>query len=395
MHLLSPGGPHSFEFATHVQAAMKPFMMNPFDTSATGHAPSRGIAFSCAVAMRIFNFLIIVSACLLPGHGQENRNQFFDLNRGKTLLNAHNCYPYSGKWADRIDRALGTGTPLAIEQDISIYVDPVTHEWIPKVAHEHPFVHAQEPTLEHYFFDRVKPIVENALQNGKTNTWPFIILILDINNEDPRALAALRKLLLSHQAWLTSAVKTADETRFSPLSLAPILVLAQGDDREKKAFYGDSAIGDRFYAFGAARTSDVWLKGISGKRKRERAWATAPPEKLLPTQATNYTRWWEPAWEVVEEGGQVRAGAWTEADAQRLKLLVDYAHAQGYWVRFWTEDGFDPRRNQGWEPAYNFGSLDAAKQRWRSMVLDGTDMVATDQYEEFVEYRNQLCRNMR
>jgi hypothetical protein len=32
-------------------------------------------------------------------------------------MDAHNCYPYFGWWADRIDRTLSEGTPLALEQD--------------------------------------------------------------------------------------------------------------------------------------------------------------------------------------------------------------------------------------------------------------------------------------
>lgn len=36
----------------------------------------------------------------------------------RTLMDAHNCYPYFEWWSDRIDRALSGGTPLAIEQDL-------------------------------------------------------------------------------------------------------------------------------------------------------------------------------------------------------------------------------------------------------------------------------------
>ena len=36
----------------------------------------------------------------------------------RVLLDAHNAYPYEGRWSDRIDRALATGLPLAIEQDL-------------------------------------------------------------------------------------------------------------------------------------------------------------------------------------------------------------------------------------------------------------------------------------
>jgi hypothetical protein len=36
----------------------------------------------------------------------------------RVLLDGHNAYPYQGRWADRLERALATGIPLAIEQDL-------------------------------------------------------------------------------------------------------------------------------------------------------------------------------------------------------------------------------------------------------------------------------------
>src|SRR6185369_12887906 len=36
----------------------------------------------------------------------------------RVLLDAHNAYPQNGRWSDRIDRALSTGLPVAIEQDL-------------------------------------------------------------------------------------------------------------------------------------------------------------------------------------------------------------------------------------------------------------------------------------
>src|SRR5579872_5777422 len=54
----------------------------------------------------------------------------------RVLLDAHNCYPYNGRWADRIDRALSTGTPLAIEQDLVWFRDPVTGQGRSLVAHD-------------------------------------------------------------------------------------------------------------------------------------------------------------------------------------------------------------------------------------------------------------------
>ncbi len=38
----------------------------------------------------------------------------------RVLLDAHNAYPYQGGWSDRLDRALATGIPVAIEQDLSV-----------------------------------------------------------------------------------------------------------------------------------------------------------------------------------------------------------------------------------------------------------------------------------
>ena len=42
----------------------------------------------------------------------------------RSVMDAHNCYPYFEWWGDRIDRALSTGTPLAIEQDLAWHTDP-------------------------------------------------------------------------------------------------------------------------------------------------------------------------------------------------------------------------------------------------------------------------------
>ena len=42
----------------------------------------------------------------------------------RVALHAHNCFPEDGRWADRLDRALGTGAmPIAIEQDLLWTVD--------------------------------------------------------------------------------------------------------------------------------------------------------------------------------------------------------------------------------------------------------------------------------
>src|SRR5215470_6295076 len=96
----------------------------------------------------------------------------------RVLLDAHNCYPYFEWWGDRIDRALSAGTPLAIEQDPFWYTDPRTGRSWSIVAHGAP-VTGHEPTLEQYFFERVRPVVEDALRRGNHGDWPLITLNLD------------------------------------------------------------------------------------------------------------------------------------------------------------------------------------------------------------------------
>ena len=57
------------------------------------------------------------------------------LNHNQPLLDAHNCYPYEGQWSDRIQRALNSGYPVSIEQDLAWYVDPATGKGRVVVSH--------------------------------------------------------------------------------------------------------------------------------------------------------------------------------------------------------------------------------------------------------------------
>jgi hypothetical protein len=79
------------------------------------------------------------------------------------VLDAHNCYPYDGKWTDRIDRALKTGFPVGIEQDIASAVDPVTVTRRPVVTHT-PKTTGSEPTLRDHFFELVGADAEYSWQ---------------------------------------------------------------------------------------------------------------------------------------------------------------------------------------------------------------------------------------
>lgn len=67
--------------------------------------------------------LVLVFAGL-PLFAQSGGLEF--LNGNKPVVDAHNCYPYNGQWADRLSRALGSGYPKGIEQDLAWSVDATT-----------------------------------------------------------------------------------------------------------------------------------------------------------------------------------------------------------------------------------------------------------------------------
>ena len=102
---------------------------------------------------------------------------------------------------------------------------------------------------------------------------------------------------------------------------------------------------------------------------------------MLPAPPTNYRRWWNNSWYAVEQGGQHEAGDWTPQDDRRLRALVDYAHKLGYWIRFYTLDGFAPGEDKGWGDAYNFGTHEAVMARWKAAIAAGVNLIASDQYE--------------
>ena len=283
-------------------------------------------------------------------------------------MDAHNCYPYFEWWADRIDRALSAGTPLAIEQDLGWYTDPETHKSWSVVTHGDPIT-GEEPTMEQYFFARVRPIVEQALKEGNKGNWPLITLNLDFKDNKPEHLAAVLALLRKYQAWLTSAAREANIEQAQPLDLKPILVLTGEADAQQTVFYDQLRIGDRVLAFGAIHTE--------GKDPQ------AAPEVLGAEKANNYRRWWNNPWRVVEAAGQPHAGDWTPEKMIRLHALVERAHANGLWIRFYTLDGAtkDELSCRGWFSGYNFGSLAAARTRWRAAIAAHVDYLASDQYE--------------
>ena len=134
--------------------------------------------------------------------------------------------------------------------------------------------------------------------------------------------------------------KTADPRELFPFESKPLLVLTEDSDAQEEVFFREPLAGSKLRLFGSAHTGPVSGSG----KEHNHLLATLPPEKLLAVAPTNYRRWWNNSWFVVEEGGQHEAGDWTPADDRRLRALVDHAHHMGYWIRFYTPDGFARRR---------------------------------------------------
>ncbi len=319
-----------------------------------------------------------LSCLLLCGTLLAQQPQLNFLNGNRPLLDAHNCYPYNGKWADRIDRALQTGFPVGIEQDLAWYVDPQTKKGRVVVTHSAQ-TNGSEPTLRAYFFERVRPIMEKALAENREDRWPLIVVHFDFKDNRPELLQAVWELLGSYQSWITTAKKGTDPNLLAPFQRKPLLVLTEDSDAQEKVFFDDIPSGSNLRLFGSAHTN---IPREKSQGELIHLAATLLPEQLLTKPATNYRRWWNNSWYEVEEGGQPHAGDWTKADADRLLALVNRAHDLGYWIRFYTLDGFTSENNRGWSKGYNFGSLEAASVRWKAAIAAGVNLIATDQYEE-------------
>jgi len=306
----------------------------------------------------------------VPLAAQDNPLDF--LNHNRPVPDAHNCYPYKGEFRDRIDRALRTPFPVGIEQDIA------WGKGQPVVSHDAKTT-GNEPTLRDHFFERVRPIIEKALRDNDRARWPIIVLHFDFKSVQPELLHAVWDVLGEYQGWITTAEKTADPLRLAPFDAKPLLVLTEDSDEQEAVFFKEVPVGARLRVFGSAHT------GAIPRENHDHLWATLPPAQLLVGPPTNYRRWWNNSWWAVEEGGQHKAGDWTPEDDRRLRALVDHAHKLGYWIRFYTLDGFGPGEDTGWGNTYNFGSRDAVMLRWKAAMAAGVNLIASDQYEALAE----------
>jgi hypothetical protein len=187
-----------------------------------------------------------------------------------------------------------------------------------------------------------------------------------------------------YEAWLTTAPRTATPAVSAPLRVGPLLVLSGSDTAQRRRFHDELPVGATLRAFGAM--APVPVRGATKALRARRAMQMTSAQHIKAT-ADNYARWVNFPWSVIEVGGQATAGAWVPADSIRLHAFVRRAHAQGFWIRFYTLDGFADAEDRGFTAAYNFGSRAAAAARWRAAVATGVDFVATDQYADFIALR--------
>ncbi len=287
----------------------------------------------------------------------------------RVLLDAHNCYPYEGKYSDRLDRALATGLPIAIEQDLYWYRDPATGLPRSIVSHGAPFT-GQEPSLEDHFFTRIRPLMEQALRENRRDSWPLVVLNLDFKTDEPEHHRAVWDVLGRYASWLSTAERRSSGASVAPMTAGPLLVLTGVADAQQQSFHDTVPEGRALRLFGAVH----------------------PPVDGTPHAKTNYRRWSNNPWRVIEPEGQPKSGPWGTDDARRLDDVVRAAHAAGLWIRFYTLNGHDPADvSGGWTASYNFGSRAAVETRWRAAITAGVDFIAVDQYEAFA----QVAQTMR
>src|ERR1700722_20462502 len=130
----------------------------------------------------------VLLAAAIPLSAQPPSLYF--LNHNRPILDAHNCYPYQGRWADRIDRALKSGFPVSIEQDLAWDLKGGSGTGRVVLSHS-PQTTVSEPLLRDYFFERVRPIVEKALADNDRRQWPLIVLHFDFKSTEAPLLHAV------------------------------------------------------------------------------------------------------------------------------------------------------------------------------------------------------------
>ncbi|MBB5059421.1 hypothetical protein HDF16_004147 [Granulicella aggregans] len=298
----------------------------------------------------------------------------------RTVVMAHNAYPDHGKYADRLDRAIASGAPFMVEEDLA---------WVngrSLICHGAKNSTPNDPDLESYFFPKVQPMMEQALKDGNKGNWPLVTLYLDIKNDPPEHLQYINQLLDKYNAWLTTAAKTDDISKQSKLKPGPMMILVEdkNNDIKQKFFYDDLPVNGNIRVFGSY-TKLVENPTHLPKLDFINSLVAVPMEQVTTQKADNYHRWWGVDWAYVEKGGEEHHGEWGKEQTERLKNIVQYGHKLGYLMGFYCLDGFTAADNQGWEDEYNFGSMDQVAPRWKAAMAAHADIISSDQYEELAK----------
>ncbi len=255
---------------------------------------------TAALSYCLSYWLIAVSAL----HAQTSPLDF--MNHNRPVADAHNCYPEHGQWGDRIERALGAGFPIGIEQDLAWYVPPSGPGRV-VVSHSAKTTGA-EPTLRAYFFERVRPIIEAALKKNDTASWPIIVVHFDFKDVQKPLLEAVWSLLGEYESWMSTAIKTRDPAELAPIDRKPLLVLTEDSDEQEQVFFDAVPVGARLRLFGSAHTAPVEEKRTA---ERNRLLVTLPPERLLVGHPDSTTA-------ALVEQRMVRGGGRRTASGRRL-----------------------------------------------------------------------------
>lgn len=330
-----------------------------------------------------FLTLLLLSACSFPSDKPALSGPEPAFHPGdRVLMDAHNAYPEDGLYADRLARALGTGTPVAIEQDL--YLRTGGDGTTPTVVVGHDDRHLESaPSLEDYFFRQITPLMDSALASGERTHWPLVVLNLDFKKSDPALHQALWALLRKYERFLTTARKLENQA-IDTLSTGPLLVLTGTDSVQRHSYYTALPEGEKLLLFGAVPVASP--AGDTDEQRAENVMKMSADE-LITAGYDNYARWVNFPWHVIEQGGPQHASEWTSADSARLSNFVEYAHSRKLWIRFYTLDGYTAETDRGYIADYNFGSLVEVQKRWNAATAAGVDFIATDQYDEFALWR--------
>ena len=223
-----------------------------------------------------------------------------------------------------------------------------------------------EPLLRDYFFERVRPIVEKALAENDRSHWPLIVLHFDFKDNQAPLLHAVWDVLGEYQGWITTAVKTR---RPAPSGALRTEAAAGADGRFRRAGRGllqRSSGGCEAAALrlGPHEGHSVGAESAARPSARDPAagGAAAGPAHELPAMVE----------QLMVRGGRRRT-ARRPAIGRRpttgaCSALVDHAHKLGYWIRFYTLDGFRAGEDRGWGDGYNFGSRAAVGRDGRRQL---------------------------